>query len=106
MKQWQGAVGKSNAIRRSAHKAIGDPRLIMILDDPQFYELLSTQHATPITWMLSSQWNVAWLSRLLTSPSGGVRGMALWSEVLTSDALSLTYSLSHRLGYICFWSSD
>jgi hypothetical protein len=91
MKQWQGTVGKSKEIRL---KAIGDRRLVMIFEDPRFYKLLEIQHATPITWMVSSQWNVAWLSRLLTSPSGGVCGMALWSKVLASDALFSTYSLS------------
>ena len=50
-----------------------DRCLVMVLEDPNFYEVLSTQALTPITWMVSSQWSIAWLLRLLSSPSGGVR---------------------------------
>jgi hypothetical protein len=59
-----------------------DRRLVMVLEDPNLYEVLCTQGLTPITWMVSSQWSIAWLLRLLTSPSGGVRNMALCSEGL------------------------
>jgi hypothetical protein len=40
---------------------LGDRRLITILEDPSFHDLLLTQHAMPITWVVTPQWSVTWL---------------------------------------------
>lgn len=78
MKQQLEAAPKGESSGQAANIAtIKDRSLAMVLGDPFFYELLSTQNAAPITWMVSPQWNVAWLHRLLTSPSGGVCDVAL-----------------------------
>ena len=39
-----------------AKGTIGDSRLVTLLEDPDFYQLLKTQNAMPkaVTWMVSS----------------------------------------------------
>ena len=59
-----------------------DCRLLMVLKDPNVYEVLSIQGLTSETWMVSPQWSIAWLFCLLTSLSGGVSDVALCSKGL------------------------
>lgn len=76
MKQWpeivKAGIGHAKSIAR-----VGDSRLATLLEDPDFNRLLKIQNEMPkaITWMVSSQWKVAWLWKLLTLPSGGVGSM-------------------------------
>ena len=82
MKLWKEASSKSQGeatdlsnLLPETLASFNDNRLVALLEDPCFSELLHVQHNTPITWEVSSQWKVAWLSRLLGSPSGGVCGL-------------------------------
>ena len=100
IKQWGNvALKKEGTGHRDflnyAKGTIGDSRLVTLLEDPDFYQLLKTQNAMPkaVTWMVSSQWKVAWLWKLLTSPSGGVGGMPCCTiyPLLTSHVVPVAY---------------
>jgi hypothetical protein len=57
-----------------ALKKIGERRVVYILEDPNLNALMSgIQHQTPVPWMISREWQIGWLSRVLVSPAGGVR---------------------------------
>jgi len=78
MKSWKDASKTSqgeSTSRGGLPQAAGEefgPKLTALLEDPLFNELLHIQHMTPITWAVSPQWKISWLTRLLASPSGGV----------------------------------
>jgi hypothetical protein len=80
LKQWKEIASEAACLSRGdfltkAKAAVGDSKLVTILGDPVFNNLLRTQQRTPVTWMLSPWWKITWLWNLLVSPSGGVRGM-------------------------------
>jgi hypothetical protein len=60
-----------------AKNVIPDRRLLHIMEDPAINELFEVQRKAPIPWMLSAEWKINWLSRVLVSPAGGVRRSSL-----------------------------